>query len=878
MHTDADQLTTREIEVLTLISEGLSNRAIGEQLFLSLETIRWYTKRIYSKLQVRNRAQAVSLAGSLGLLTGITAPTKEAADIRLPKINLPAQVTAFIGREKELDQIATALRSGVSRLITILGAGGMGKTRLALQAAKAGISHFSDGVYFVSLENIHSEELIVPAIAEKLGVRLSSTGNYAHDLIAFMREKKLLLVLDNFETVLLGRKFVSDALQQASKLSVIVTSRERLDLRGEMICRLEGLNLPEGEEFEALLRADAVRLFMQSARQVRPNITFAPADTLNIARICRQVEGMPLGILLAAGWMDVLSTQLIAEKISDSIDFLETSIRDVPRRQRSVRAIFDHAMQMLDESNQHVFLSLSIFQGGFNYQAAEALAGAQPKQLTVFSGKSLIHFDPVSGRYRMHNLLQQYAYERLAEMHRLDSVQLKHMDYFADVLKKLETDLKSGAQVAALDQIHSDFHNLRAAWFSALRYDRPEQIIGMLDGIYWFCSMRDRVSEGHELFQAAREHFGKYRNLAGTAGLRKLLLRFDASGEDYRNQLEEALRHSRKEGTDLDTAFLLWAHGVNGYVMRRFREAHNSLSESLGLFKKFGDDFYAVEALHLLWMCSWFLGNGSAAKKFYTEARDLAGISGNKIAVARALGAWGAFQLVTGAYQEAEQSTQEALELRSELQDRSGVAMSQAYLGWLAAIRGDLEEARALIDSSLRLAEDTHNLNSRLTALNILGWIEAIEGNAEKARQHCAMSLTLSPDPTVRAGADLGLAFAYCGLQDHVRAQVHLRKILEFSRQFKGDGMMRISLAVAVLLSARKAEQGFATELLSFILNAADEKSGWMYRWNPLIDLKGSLRSDMGDEAFMSSWGRGKTRDLNSLVAEFLEKDLDSEG
>ncbi|NIP18555.1 MAG: hypothetical protein GWM87_10630, partial [Xanthomonadales bacterium] len=399
-------------------------------------------------------------------------PTPDAVQRRH---NLPVQPTPFVGREAELAELARLLGDPDVRLLTVLGAGGMGKTRLALEAAAAQLDNFQHGVYFVPLASLQSAEAIVPTVAEALGFRFHEGGEPRQQLLNYLRSKNKLILLDNFEHLLAcperghsvrsrrdGLGLVSDVLETAPDVKILSTSRARLNVQGEHLFHLAGMDFPDWETPEDALHYSAVKLFLQSARRVRPGFELAAADLRHVARICRLVGGMPLGILLAAGWLEMLAPAEIAAEISQSLDFLETDLRDVPERQRSMRAVFDHSWSLLTEREREVFQGLSVFRGGFTRQAAQQVTGASLRELMALVNKSLLQRDP-RGRYEIHELLRQYAAEKLEGSEVAEGVRQRHADFYLALAEEAEPELEGAEPAVWLSQLDAEQGNLRAA-------------------------------------------------------------------------------------------------------------------------------------------------------------------------------------------------------------------------------------------------------------------------------------------------------------------------------------------------------------------------------------------------------------------------------
>ena len=329
---------------------------------------------------------------------------------------LPAQPTPFIGRERELNEIAQHLNDPTCRLLTLVGLGGIGKSRLALQAALEHSDEFADGAYFVPLAPISSAALIIPTIAESLKFSFFGQLDPKTQLLNFLREKHALLVLDNFEHVIDGAGLLIEILANALRLKIIVTSRERLNLRAEQPFEVNGLDYPDmaGATVPHIDGFSAVQLFEQAARRVNWSFALTLEQESCAVRICQLVEGMPLAVELAAAWTRVIACDEIVHEIARSFDVLSTALGGLPDRHRSLRVLFDYSWKLLNEEERNVFSRLSVFRGGFPREAAEQVAGATLRLLAALVDASFLRRTP-AGRYEIHELLRQYGEEKLSE-------------------------------------------------------------------------------------------------------------------------------------------------------------------------------------------------------------------------------------------------------------------------------------------------------------------------------------------------------------------------------------------------------------------------------------------------------------------------------
>jgi predicted ATPase/class 3 adenylate cyclase len=420
--------------------------------------------------------------------------------------NLPEQMTELIGRDAELADIKRLL--GETRLLTVLAPGGTGKTRLAIQAAADLAGDYPDGVFFIGLADLTTSADILQAVAEGVGVAYSSDEDPQTQLLEYLRPRHQLLVFDNFEHLSDGSQIVSEILRAAPLVKVIATSRAKLNLTGEAVMGLEGLGT-DWDTPEAALRTSGVRLFLDAAHRSNPGLTLETGDLEPLAEILRLTGGMPLGIVLAAAWSDVLSIADIAVEIARSLDFLETTLSDVPDRHRSIRAVFDYSWGLLNSAEKDVFVALSVFRGGFTREAAETVAGASLRDLANLSNKTLVVPSPSTGRYAIHELLRQYAESELNAFPARDrSIRDAHADYYSDLCEGAVGLFARGEQVRALTTIEQDLDNIRPAWRHQAATRNESGISKMVVGLWLIHESRGWYQPGLALFANALNAMG----------------------------------------------------------------------------------------------------------------------------------------------------------------------------------------------------------------------------------------------------------------------------------------------------------------------------------------------------------------------------------
>jgi len=450
--------------------------AAGGQRVAALRRYEQLRQQLAREMAVEPESQTTALFETIrrGQAAAHDKPSPAAAR----RFYLPSFPTPFVGRAAAVSALAGLLNKPDTRLLTLIGPGGMGKTRLAVAAAEAlagGDHRFDHGIRFVSLVGVAAAEAIPDAVAEALAFpyQRDDISPPARQLLDYLSGRRLLLVLDNAEHLLPGgAEFPAQISREAPGVALLVTSRLRLNVSGEQLFPVVGMDAPpesEGESNEAqpATAYSAVALFLQAARRVRPDFRLTPENRRDVAAICRRLGGMPLAIELAAAWLEALSIQDIAAEIDRGLDILATDLSDVPDRQRSIRAVFDTSFRLLTEAERGTLARLAVFRDGFSLEAAEAVAGTEGQRgafLQTLLG--LAHKSWLSrverNRYQMHELLRRYAEEQLGESR--DAVREAHARYFAGFLESLWPQLISDRQIAACDAIAADLGNVLIAW------------------------------------------------------------------------------------------------------------------------------------------------------------------------------------------------------------------------------------------------------------------------------------------------------------------------------------------------------------------------------------------------------------------------------
>jgi DNA-binding SARP family transcriptional activator/predicted ATPase len=679
-----------------------------------------------------------------------------------PPCRLPVEPTPFVGRERALAQIGQDLTNPHCRLLTILGAGGMGKTRLAVHVAaqlhRQRPGSFLGGIYYVSLATVDSAMLLIMAIAEALHLPFEGSRAPQDQLLNYLRDKELLLVLDNVEDLLAdddGIDFISTLLAQAPRVKMLTTSRERLNLHEEWLYDMEGLAYPDGEigedkavEQYNVAQYDAVQLFLQSAARLQRSFAPTPEDLAAIVRICRLLDGLPLGLELAAAWVRQQSCAEIATQIAHDLDFLATSLRNVPARHRSLRAVFEHSWHLLNSEQQNALCRLALFRERIAPGAAQAVAGALPALLSALVDKSLLRRRDGDGAFAMHELIRQYALEKLAETPNL-VVQTWDIfcRYYARFLDQRAEALKGRGQQAALQEITSELENVRAAWDRVVSQRHYAELDLMLDTFHWYHWQRGYYQEGCEALAAAA------KVLAAEAGVEALILarvqsrlaEFHSWLADYDEAtrlLEASIPQLRQAEAWVDLGWALDSLSQIAYAQGNFSSARGYSEEALACFRRQEDDAGVAQSLTTLAnaLCD-DLADYTAARPLYEESLALYRAIGDRYGQAKVIINLGALAHSLGEYEEARVYYEEGIILCRELGHRQVLAIALNNLGQVLNSLGDAAGAIPVLQESVSLRREMGDLRGLTLTLMSLANVSADLGQRPEAKRYFAESL-----------------------------------------------------------------------------------------------------------------------------------------
>jgi predicted ATPase/transcriptional regulator with XRE-family HTH domain len=759
------------------------------------------------------------------------------------KADLPVPPTPLIGRERELKTVIQQLNDHHCRLLTLTGPGGVGKTRLALEIAHQLQEVFENGVYFIELAGVNSPDFIVYAIANKLGLVSSGSDDPRDQLSNFLHGKQMLLVLDNLEHLQKGVGLLGELLERTEKIKLLTTSRESLNLRAEWVFGVQGLPLPHDPLATEIETSSAVKFFVRCAKQAHVDFELKDEERSSVLRICQLVEGFPLGIELAATWVRVLSCAEIAQEIERSINFLSTTVRDVPERHRSMEAVFNHSWDLLANDEQKVFMKLSIFRGGFTRRAAEQVSGATLPLLSALTDKSLL-YRAVGERYDLHDLLRQYARERLLASGDFDHTSNQHLKYFLEFVEQAESNLQGGKQLYWLNRLERDHDNLRAALEWSLRpvetldektRGQEEQIaqesLKLSGKLYLFWKRRDHWGEGRKWLQRslsqvkglpASPEYARALNAA-------VLLAVEQADTNTAQRLsEENLSVSRKLGNRHCLASALGSKGLVLWKQKDFATARDSCEEGLAIFRELGDEFAVADALHFLGHIAINQNEYEAARSYLQESLDISQGLQNQIGVTEVLGDLGLLAYLQKDHSAAYKYLEESLAGFREAGSLPGIESALNRLGDLARYQGDYEQAGKLYSESLALYRNMNDMDEIPSLLHNLGYVAQHHGDNAQAlalfKEGLAIQLKMGNQAGIAeclvgiAGALVALGYPEEGARLFGAAEVLFETLnlvfwpanrLEYDRNL---GLLRESVDESVLLAAWEAGRAMSVE------------------------------------------------------------------
>lgn len=798
---------------------------------------------------------------------------------------LPRQSTPFIGREKELEAIISLIKGDDCSVVTLLGPGGMGKTRLSIEAGSRLRSFYPYGVYFTPLAPLTSSEQVVTTIADVVGLRFGDGSSPEEQLIAYLDDKKMLLILDNFEHVLPAAEMLGRLIAGASEITLLISSRARLNLRAECLYEVHGLNTPEISEGATFEQQDAVQMFVSYARRVQPGYTIDEEDRPAIRRICQMVGGAPLGIELAAAWVRSLPPAEIVEELTEDLDFLQTERADLPDRQKGMRAAFEYSWNILNEKEQASLRKLSVFRGEFTRQEAKIITGTSVQLLMSLVDHSLLQRSP-AGRYSVLELIRQYAAEKLSEEpEEEDKTRRSHAMYFAAYLDGFSKAFIGSDQLTALTEVEAEFDDIRAAWEWASEHQRVAEIRLMILNLMRFMMLRGRFADCEALFSRAADHLKNSTDEEATAVLgmletrRGVIATHLSQYERSKTLLENALSLAEKRDDKNDIAFCKQELGNVLAILGEKERGKSFIEESIAEFEALDDSGSVARGLYRLGFALAGMGQIERGIEVTEKCLEISRANGDTYRMAGALSNLGSWYLFHGHYAKGTAYREEGLDLWRQMGNSSHIAHSLSILGGVKLLStGDPKTALPLIDEGQTLSSD---VASKAAVTYVRSFIKTFE-------EHYDEGLALGKQALELAAASGNFAsvmhahnvtgFAMTGKGHYTEAAPLHVTAMGIAMTVRSPAFMILMLPGFAILKAHKGDQEGAVRLLSLALHHPTSPGVWTEKFPTLVKTKQQAREDLSKAAFEAAWEAGKSLDIvttaQSLVAEFNpEKD-----
>jgi predicted ATPase len=671
------------------LQQHLRYLSLANQNELALKIYNSFEKRLHQELDTVPLAETRTLIEDLK-----TGRQNQVIQPKPSQHNLPNQTTHFVGRQAELETLKNQLAQADCHLLSLVGLGGSGKTRLALELAKTQIGHFSDGVFFISLAALQDVNQCISAIAQTLSLNLESKSPIKQQLLRHLQGKQLLLVLDNFEHLLSATSIVNELLESSQYLKIIITSRERLNLKSEWLFDVKGLAFPDTDQQHDLHDVESILLFTKGAKRVAPHLHFTPKDLNEIAKIARCVEGLPLALELAASWTRIMPIERIAKELERSHELLQTDLIDLAKRHRSIKNVLDTTWQQLSELKKHSLRSLCIFQGGFDLKAAEYIAKSNIGLILSLVNESLIK-SISSERFDIHQLVKQYV---LQQDHDSAGMYDKHFEYYETLAQNIHQGFEQNEnQSQWLKTFRLEYPNIRQAleWGFKHHIERACQLMIHLEPIWVISSV----------YFDLKEICNEALSLA--------------------SHLPDILRGR-----------LLILQGICLYKLGEYSHAQQSLTRGLGHVKNKLSTEYEIQALHYLGAVISDQGHHAEGIALMQEALELARAANIERLINLLLGSLGTLHHRQQHFEQAQLYLEEALLLGKKRNDKRDIAVYLINLANLYRNTGKLARAKAFYLECIDLAQELQNPDlESVTHIN-LGYLYSLEHQNTLALKH----------------------------------------------------------------------------------------------------------------------------------------------
>ncbi|MGB3495183.1 MAG: tetratricopeptide repeat protein [Elainellaceae cyanobacterium] len=768
--------------------------------------------------------------------------------------NLPQQLTSFVGREQETREVMQLLKT--TRLLTLTGTGGCGKTRLALQAAVEVLENYTDGVWFIDLAPVTDPNLISQTVAKALNVKEEPGCSLNETLLKVLHNTSSLLVFDNLEHLMQARDLLSHLLQQSNpSLRVLVTSREILRIPGETILRVPSLSIPSPHQLptlESLTQYEAVRLFVERAAVARPSFSVTSENAPAVAQICHRLDGIPLAIELAAARIRVLTVDQINQRLNERFRLLTGGSRTLLPRQQTLRALLDWGYNLLSEAEKKLCYRLSVFVGGWSLDAAEAVCTGDGIDefevldlLSSLIDRSMVVVEEkdMGLRYRFLETIRQYGQERLLEGGEKHQLEQRYSDFFSRLAEEAAPKLQTVAAGEWLAKLDVEMNNLRAVLRFYERSDnRAEAGLTLVLHLVMFWTLRGHWVEGREWLEKVlakgwvRSPKTRTQVLDYISGIALRQGDYDMTKQLYEDSLHET-SHTQTDGASdpLDLARQLFNLGLVDLCQANYPAARSLFQKSLTIQQQFNDRPAMASSLYVLGLVAEYQVMFDQAQALYNESIQIWQETGDRYSLAYAIQGLGNLAEKQGDYDTAQSLYQKSLDMRRELGDRQGIAFSLICFGSLAERQGNYDGARSLYNDGLSIQRELGDRNGMPNSLIYLGRVAEKEASFVTAQSFYKQALAICREQNQQ------LQTILC-LEGIARVQI--------AHQTCEAAVQLLSRASVIRKEIECPVAPFEQELHDQALEAA--------------------QAQIGTDAFNHLWTTGQTLSLSAVMEEYL--------
>lgn len=815
---------------------------------------------------------------------------------KMPQNNLPSFLTEFIGRETEISQVSLLLDK--SRLVTLVGPGGIGKTRLALQVASVRLNDFEDGVFFVSLASITNPDLVVSSIAKVMDIVETSGQSILDAMKSALKDKHRLIIIDNFEQVIAAAPMIAELLASARLVTVMVTSREALHISGEHVFNVPSFEIPELEQrncLEMMIRQSAIALFSSRAQSVQFNFVLTKDNIQQVAELCARLDGIPLAIELAASNVGRISLMEMLEQSRNRLKWLKNGPRDLPSRHKTLRSTIEWGYSLLNHDEQQMFMGLGVFVGSFTKDAVEKVIFDEIKIemsisdcLLSLLDKSLIQNVTDSSNkeeycFEMLETIHEFALECLDSSGKKADLEKNHAYYYKSLVEDVGENINGPEQYLYLNRLERSYSNTLTAIEWARKNENTELEVDLAVGLGAFWELRGRWSEGRLIMSSIINKYAdslKSKEFAMVYHWLGRLVQLEGNCIKAIELLNTGLEISRLNKDSIGEACILHKLGWVYYVYGDQKQVEDLWNESLSLFRDQDEKPGVVLVLQDLCYIKYYEGDFKLVEKYSTESLKICKQLGDKRGISTALNRLGRLARGKGNYEHAEKLFKEHLIACEELKDKTGKVGTLMCLAELARSERKFTLATEYYKECLKLAQEIGYKSFVASSLKDLGEIARCQGEFKLAKELYNESLSISMEAndngeTMWIYRNMAELEMYQG--NHEKARELYKKSLEVFCEYNQRNAMFILLTLEGIASLAALDGKLITAATLFgTTDKLFESNGKLISKDDADDYKrrfGEVQAKLDIEAFNSAWNEGRSMSLETAM-DFAMQDI----